>query len=89
MGHSFGAQQGLKLNQRGNRDIKKYLLLDTTLEDYPLEAVKQLWPQLDTLIQRHTRDFKTKTYIITAPRAYYEEGNILNSLIRNLRYLNF
>ncbi|CAN5271016.1 hypothetical protein BH09BAC4_BH09BAC4_07320 [soil metagenome] len=76
-GHSFGAQQGLKLNQKGNRDIKQYILLDTTLEDYPLEAVKQLWPQLDTLIQRHAQDFKTKTVIITAPRAYYEGGKYL------------
>ncbi|WP_191042167.1 alpha/beta hydrolase family protein [Spirosoma validum] len=77
IGHSFGAQQGLKLNQKGNRDIKRYILLDTTLEDYSLEAVTQMWPELDTLIQRHAKEFKTSTYIITAPRAYYENGNYL------------
>lgn len=91
IGHSRGAQDGLMLNQKGNDTIKKYILFDTSLEDYQLEAIKQMWPDWYSLIREHAEYFKTKTYMISAPRAYYEADQYLqqpNPEFQIFKFLN-
>jgi pimeloyl-ACP methyl ester carboxylesterase len=73
-GHSWGAGTGLLLNEKGKHNFKKFVLLESTIEDYPWQAVRELWPHMDSLLRNHSDHFKTPTWLISAPKDYYEEG---------------
>jgi pimeloyl-ACP methyl ester carboxylesterase len=75
IGHSWGGGVALRLNQRGNVNFKRYLILDSTLEQAGGEEMKVMNPYLDSLLQNHVTDFKTSTVVITARGRYYENGD--------------
>ena len=74
LGHSWGSQMGLIVNQTGNHPIKSFILLDNTLEQMSLEQVGRYYPDIDSVFRNHPNDFRTKTYVITAQKAYKENG---------------
>ena len=74
LGHSWGSQMGLILNQTGNHPIKSFILLDNTLEQMSLEQVSRYYPDLDSVFRNHPNDFRTKTYVITSQKTYKEGG---------------
>ncbi len=74
LGHSWGGGIALRLNQKRNTHIKQYLIFDSTIEKAIIPEMKALNPHIDSLLQNHAADFKTKTTIITARASYYEDG---------------
>lgn len=79
IGHSWGSQMGLILNQTGNHPIKSFILLDNTLEQMSLQQVKTYYPDLDSIFRNHPNDFRTKTYVITAQKSYKENGDYVEN----------
>lgn len=77
LGHSWGTQVGLVLNQQGDHPIKTFFLLDTTLEQMPLDRVGMYYPELDSVFRNHSNDFRTKTYVITSPKAFKEKDKLV------------
>ena len=79
MGHSWGSQMGLILNQTGNHPIKSFILLDNTLEQMSLEQVSRYYPDLDSIFRNHPNDFRTETFVITSQKAYMENGEYVKN----------
>ena len=79
LGHSWGSQMGLILNQTGNHTIKSFILLDNTLEQMSLEQVGRYYPDLDSVFRNHPNDFQTKTYVITTQKTYKENGEYVEN----------
>lgn len=77
LGHSWGAQTGLTLNQQGHHDIQTFILLDNTLEALSPIQVNRYYPVLDSLLKNHPMDFQTKSYVITARKAYLENNELI------------
>jgi len=83
IGHSWGGGVALRLNQKGNVNFKRYIIFDSTLEQAGVEEMKVMNPYLDSLLQNHPGDFKTKTVIITARGRYYENGDRSKPIIQS------
>ena len=81
IGHSWGSQMGLFLNQTGNHPINSFILLDNTLEQMSLEQVSRYYPDLDSIFRNHPNDFRTKTYVITSQKEYKENGELVKNPI--------
>jgi hypothetical protein len=73
-GHSWGAGVGLALNQQMKHPFKKFILLESTLEDYTFEQINEMMPGRDSIFRHHAKDFITPTWLVSAARDYYEEG---------------
>ena len=74
IGHSWGGGIGLRLNQRGNSPFKRFIILDSTIEQASLPEMKAINPHLDSLFHHHPNDFTTSTTVITSRGAYYDKG---------------
>lgn len=79
LGHSWGAQIGLILNQSGDHPFKSFILLDNTLEALTSQQVSRYYPELDSIFRNHPRDFKTKTYVVTSQKTYKEDGEYVTT----------
>lgn len=88
LGHSWGAQVGLILNQQGDHQVKSFFLLDSTLELMPLDMVRRFYPHLDSIFRNHPNDFRTRSFIITSPKAYLENDQLIRQPLPKYEIFN-